>query len=260
MKKKILICGSTDFLMANFIRYVLYRDQENQYKFISFDDLDDLNDYRRVYIHKKHKFYIGNAYDKNFLKKIQYVESPDIIINNFKKIGINEVKLIDNITSIFKNCLIMQIIQKKEITNDCLYLNFVSSAIKKHNSLELHIPNCFGMRDKNSFIIKLLNNLLNNENVIYDSDKIEPWVYAEDVASRLWFLIENSQKENKINMPALGYASKNDLIKIANGELLQNKNFHQEYSNDGWCPDSNNFLEAFIKTINWYRINKWALL
>ena len=75
--KKVLILGSAGFIMSNFLRYILYRSKE--YFFVSIDKFLTEN-YHMIYLHRQHNFYVGDACDKDFLKKIINMEKPDSII------------------------------------------------------------------------------------------------------------------------------------------------------------------------------------
>ncbi len=96
------------------------------------------------------------------------------------------------------------------------------------------------------------------------STKLYPWVYAEDVASKIWYLIEN-KNINYTSIPALGNVSDQEMARLIDlnleKDLFENYFVPQispEQSNDDWQPDST-FEDSLQKTIKWYKINQWAL-
>jgi hypothetical protein len=135
----------------------------------------------------------------------------------------------------------------------------------------IEVPNKFGMRQK-------INNIGGNlafimyqflfQNYVNISDKVIPWVYSEDIASLIWFIIEK-QKFGYISMPPLGFFSEgyilNKIEKFFNKKhkinFIENKNLIKEYSYqiiEDWNPNYLNIDIVLEKTIKWFNINRWA--
>jgi nucleoside-diphosphate-sugar epimerase len=104
------------------------------------------------------------------------------------------------------------------------------------------------------------------------SNEAAPWVYAEDVASFIWYLIEQKDfgKNGRIvRIPHLGITSVKLMAEVAQKILGKHidyeivepwKQFVLNYECDvktNWIPDSKNMEESLKKTINWYIANQW---
>jgi dTDP-D-glucose 4,6-dehydratase len=270
MSKKILICGSSGFLMSNFIRYLLYRTKE--YDIVSVDFVSKDN-YKRIYKHKKHRFYLGNSCDEEFIQNLYNIEQPDFIINSFPKNN-NDTRFSKTFHNLcHKSAKMIQIVPTSynDYTGKWEFLkhnNGLAEYFKSYNTI-LEIPHCFGIRQDSGVddIRDIINTLIENREV-YTCDYKFPWVYAEDVASLLWFIIE-SKLNGYYKMPELGYKSRKDIAilinKILNKQIninIESTNINVEYKGnviENWMPDSKNLDDSLIKTISWYNANKWAL-
>jgi hypothetical protein len=238
---KILVGNSTEFIISNFIRYVLYRTK--QFDIVSVDPLIN-NDKKRLYINRNNKFYIGNFSNMSFLEKLIYLEEPDYIIysTNTMDCSINNIKRF--------NLPFLLITHDEEI-------------IKQHKNV-LNYPNVFGNREnEDGIVFSIVRDVLNND-VCYSGNVPIPFVYAEDLASLIWYIIDN--KINKlINVPVLGYSTIDNIcekVSIICGENYNSgKPFNGIHNYVGdkikWMPDSKNIEEVLISTIEWYNKNRW---
>jgi len=280
MGKKLLVLGSAGFLGSNFIRYILYRSKE--YNIISVDGLFYKNDHKRLYLNKKHKFYLGDLRDINFLNKILKIEEPDIIINTINCNGalsqydkIDAVKIFSNILS-FK-LPIIQIISSYHLDTygiwDFLRSNRLRVKTILQNNLIIEIPNCFGTRQRcnlnysSGFLPIYLKKMMLKE-ILCVSSKQAPWINADDLASFIWFAIEN-KLNGFIKMPETGKISIKEMLlkasKIYNLEvnIKDTDNYSIDYIYKGdnikeWIPDMS-INDSLNNTINWYKANNWAL-
>lgn len=258
MKKKILICGTTNFLIANFIRYILYRTKE--YEIISVDNLENTDDIKRIYFNKNHNFYIGDYSDLSFMNKLLSLEKPDYII-------CGEVKYELLVKTAFTlRELNIPVIMLLSLKNE--KMNIPVKDIMKQNTT-ISIPNNFGMRQRpeQNNVAEIIRDFLINKYCLV-SDISVPWVYAEDVASLIWYLIDK-KINGDIIMPPLGYMSKKDIFNniknlykidypceiVINDEHIVDKYY---YSTIEWKPDYT-IEEALDKTIRWFDANRWSL-
>lgn len=78
-KKTILVTGSAGFIFSNFVRHLLYNN--NEYRIVSIDKIATQNSLHNIYANKGHNFYIGDIIDKHFLDIVFQLEKPDIIVH-----------------------------------------------------------------------------------------------------------------------------------------------------------------------------------
>lgn len=83
MNKKIMITGSCGFVFSNIVLYLL---QHTKYNIVSIDKLTKAGSLLNISHNadvsiKRHKFYLGDISDYDFISKIFDLEKPDIIIN-----------------------------------------------------------------------------------------------------------------------------------------------------------------------------------
>jgi dTDP-D-glucose 4,6-dehydratase len=263
--------------MSNFIRYLLYRTKE--YDVVSVDALFDPDDFKRVYKHKKHNFYLGDLRDKRFIDTLVKIEKPKYIINSISYNLIDDrgpnwvdaFKIFDNL--LMQGRPMIQIIPSKDLDFLGTWEMFRSNdggTFAEENVL-LEIPSCFGMRQHcrdTENIAYIIKNIMEDKTALV-SDHIVPWVYAEDVASLIWFLIENDLN-GYYRIPELGISSEIGMAKIISNVLNKDLNIEVkkdassglEFKSDkieGWIPDSPSLKVALEKTVGWYNVNKWAL-
>jgi hypothetical protein len=267
MKTKILVCGSTGFLMSNFIRYILY--WSNDFSVVSLDSLASLKDTKRLYFNKNNNFYIGKPSDKYLLERIIYIEKPDVIICGDE---IYEyLELLETLITLISFNLPLIVVSPAKIKDD-LFVS-IKNIISENNHTLVELPNRFGMRQRSTGpggnVARLIKNYLFDKNVVI-SDVSVPWVYAEDVAAFLWNTIENQYK-GLVSMPPLGIMSEKDIAKkieslykigydIIVDNSLENR-LVKEYKYQDfkeWDPDSKNIEEVLEKTIKWFDANRWA--
>lgn len=284
--KKILLCGASEFLMSNIIRYMSYRTKD--YEFVSIDSLKNKEDYKLIYINRNHKFYIGSETDKYFMDRLMLIEKPDIIIN-----GINNdyASLLENSTQLdeFNTHMGSVVLEKYNIPviqlsypekHNSYYKNICDLTFR-NNGVLLEIPNCFGIRQKVNFgfakIIKdsvkqcELSNFITQVKV---SSKSGKWAYAEDIASFIWFIMEQDffgEKSRLMRIPHIGLFSTEDMVKVIE-EVLNKKikydlvepwqkfiyDYEKEFDSE-WKPDTYNFNGNLKKTVGWYIANRWSL-
>jgi len=278
--KKILVCGSAGFIASNLIRYMLYRSKD--FEFVSVDNLASPKDFKRVYLHRKHKFYIGDITDKYFMERLIYIEKPDYIVNAISGRALWKLNSIDLLGKLYIPTL--QLTYPSDIDSLGIY-NYINNLASQYGLNILEFPNCFGLRQRSSEgIAKMIKDVIGPANTIYSHDKKWPWVYAEDVASLIWFIIENNI-HGTIQMPALGSASLKDISEIVlthfteyKPKVIYGTESAESYDNkfwkticltynelehkskiEGWTPDSNNLILAIDKTVRWYKANRWAI-
>ena len=277
--KKILVCGSAGFLMSNFIRYVLYRTKD--YDFASIDRLDNLGDVKRIYRHKRHSFYVGDVCDTSFVQKVIELEKPDFVVNGIRTATDSRRAWVEGrvlvVASLEDACGRVPIIHIDQIDNEessehmCGLTNIMVSS---NGGVVIDVPYCFGMRgrcNRGDLDWAIMNMISSPGWVPCDDyefiDFKRGWAYAEDVASFIWFVIENRIKNELIyHMPIIGNLSTlTDLSVIAGNELgicsIKCKKL-DTIPPDGfmkWLPDSISLEDAVRKTARWYGINRWAL-
>lgn len=275
---KILACGSAGFLGSNFIRYLLYNSKD--YEIVSIDKLVNPENYKLLYIHKKHKFYLGDVSDFDFMSRVVYIEKPDVIINfcfYTNKTELSIQKIIES--TICLNKLITPVIQITPYINERNDKFGIWNAIKKitlntKNTI-VQIPNLIGQRQNIKYHLpKILKEILtNNKNKNLNlSNEILPYIYAEEVCSLIWYLIETGNglgQENTLKYTGLFseidlfekiknmYELKDYIIETNNNKiddiLFENEEFLKNWKSD---YDINIYLN---KTILWYDVNKWAI-
>ena len=288
MRKKILVCGSAGFLMSNFMRYILYRSKD--FEIVSVDILTELEDYKRVYLNRSHRFYIGDVTDKSFMEKLMYVEKPNWIINGVGLLSSQKSRR-QHLDTVTKSAMVLSefnipIIQPMSHPEyDPYKSNFFSSQfVSLTKGVPLILPECFGLRQKsNTGLAKIIKSALSNEKIYIDNVSAKAWAYAEDVASLIWYIIENDIHK-EIKMPPLGFLTVEeitlDIIKILGSSSqisrmsdysvsdkeglwnLEIRNYPIEDRKlvvEGWLPDSKNLETVLKKTVLWYKTNKWAI-
>lgn len=274
---KILVCGAAGCIASNFMRYMIYRSKE--FNFASFDKLIYPADYKKIYHHNKHKFYIGDACDKDFLERLIIIEKPDIIVSGLfyhKNSPGSEytqmVKAITNLAFVSYEIPVIQIgppVGTKY--DDGIYTTMKNMLInsKLPQNTYIEIPNVFGPRQRpHCHLYTLLNDSLFN-GCMYAQDQNQPWVFIEDLASFIWYIIE-TKKSGHIRMPVLGWTSEfqiaNYINKLYNNRFEVYKNQddkqriieHGKPSKTDWVADSVNLMESLEKTIRWYDANRWV--
>ena len=264
---KLLVCGSAGFLMSNFMRYLMYRSKD--YEIISVDKLIHPEDFKRVYLNKNHRFYIGDVSNEYFMDRLIYIEKPNYIINGIghlsfepDKMELHRKTILDSIFTLSKyNIPVIQLASEFDIQFEKIF---------SKNGPMLILPNCFGFRQRSTVgLAKVINDIINSNEPIITSTKKLPWVFAEDVASFIWYIIEKNITET-VKMPPLGFMdtktmvemifrilNKNTKIKVipyvGGNEVYPIKPFQD------WVPDSLSLENSIEKTTNWFKTNKWAL-
>jgi len=275
---KVLVLGSAGFLMSNLMRYMLYRTKD--YEFVSVDRLRDRNDFQKVYLNRKHSFHIGDAGNKEFMDRLIWMEKPDIIVVGTTMMtpprsiiptvhnGIYEV-ILPTVTvcyhaerglfsSTWKWPYVIRLVPDVSITdmgNRAMW-TYVESMVLDSKGTVLRLPTCFGRRGNGLFENELRRTIFLEQSPEIGSPNSNRrnYAYAEDVASMLWFLMENRQPGKIVQMPALCYTSPLDMLTNS----LEGFTGVQESTIPGWIPDSKDMREAVDKTIKWYTINKWV--
>jgi hypothetical protein len=283
--KKILLCGASEFLIANLIRYMSYRTKD--YEFVSIDNLKVKENYKLIYVNRNHKFYVGDTTDKYFMDRLIFIEKPDIIVN-----GINNeyAALLENpmaleeykthLGSVVLENYKIPVIQLSYPENHNSYYDKICDLTLKNKGVVLELPNCFGIRQKTDFgFAKIIKEAIQYayepgffDPVIKVSARPGPWAYAEDIASFIWFIMEQDffgAKGKIMRIPYTGVFSTEDILKVAKEELHKEithtctepwKNFIQDYEKERvpeWKPDTYDFNWTLRKTISWYNVNKW---
>lgn len=276
MKKKILVCGSAGFIGSNIIRYITYGTKE--FSIVSVDRLKFENDYRRLYVNKKQKFYVGNLLDKDFINSLINLEKPDLIINTINcNHEENYLEKIDSLR-IYANLINFNIPIIQLIPSSFIDSYGIWDGIRNRNctnNLIIEIPNCFGGRQKihnqhpNSLLINYINKLDKKE-ICFINENKAPWVFVNDISSFIWFSIEKDLK-GYIKMPESGYLSLEEIIYTISNVFRTtiNVSYNNEMSYiidykyegnkiEGFQVD-NNIKEELLHTAMWYRANSWSL-
>jgi len=275
MRTKILVCGSTGFLMANFIRYILYRSKD--FEIISIDNLNQLSDTRRIYFNKNHRFYIGDPSDKEFMTKILHLEKPNLIVCG-DEIYDYDVLLKTALNLFDVNIPLIMVLPVTSSTDPNQMCVPIKNVLINSGNTVIELPNRFGMRQKTRNFNAFGGNLafiiwayLYKDGVSVSNHQV-PWVYAEDVASFLWYIIEN-KRTGVVRMPPLGYISEREMVEkiqqtidqkfnILESSFGDSRGLIKKYDFDtfnGWISDSKNLESVLEKTIRWFEANRWAL-
>lgn len=275
--RKVFVCGSAGFLMSNLMRYMLYRTRD--YGFASVDCLRRAEDHKRVYKHRSHTFYVGDAGDKDLIERLFWIEDPDIVVlgtgiakgddkldSAVRSIAAPAAAICDSCNS--KRRLVIQLAPDDGVQDmgDRSTWNHVESMVLGIGGLVLRLPSCFGMRGNGQFEDALRKVILGQEPEGWRPDSERRWyAYAEDVASMLWFLMENSPERSVVRMPALGCASPMDMMEMSSavhgrswGRSIESSAETGEVGIPNWAPDSVCMEEAVVKTAKWYMMNRWV--
>lgn len=268
----LLVCGSTGFVMSNFCRWILYRSKD--FNIIGVDTIEDRKDFETLYIHKNYRFYVGDAGDLDFIKKVCELHKPDIIINSINSVDVKtkvkNIQATQNLLSL--NIPLIQL--SNAPAGDPLGIwNCINKLVLQNKNTVLEFPNCFGRRQKaHSGLAKIIK-IVRDSNEVGISPEELPWVFVEDVASIIWYVIEKQMK-GLVRMPALGYYSIPELVEIISNKLskkIETKKtlelmwpevclFYNVSSQFGdWSPENTDIKGLIENTIDWYSANRWAL-
>lgn len=275
MKKKILICGASGFLMSTLIRYLIYRTKE--YEIVGIDEVVDYGKAKRIYFHKYYRFHFCDIRkDYETLKTIIDYEDPDIIINGIYTPLIQEcssdiILPIENLIELSPDTWIINIVPL--IEDDRLgYFSVASNKVVENRGTSIMVPHVFGRREDFTpySLRRIITDIFDNDEIFEETIKI-PWAFAEDLASLIWFIIK-AEKTGLMEMPYLAKASPVEVAEIVKSEIKPNIKVSvkhtktlKEYSYDTsiireWKPDSRDFESMIKETCQWYSLNRWALV
>lgn len=276
IRKKILVCGSAGFLMSNFMRYLLYMTKD--FEIVSVDKLQNLKNYKNLYIHNHHRFYIGDITDEYFMDRLLYIENPDLIINGcfYSKEQANGFdKIISGTSNLLRaRAPLIQICGCSDPSYDTYgFWNFISKCVVEDGETCIEIPNIFGYRQKLSpyFSVPWIHHELLEHKQVFVGDEIIPWVCAEDVASFIWYVMEKDIKGH-LKIPESGNLSEKNIAEhiknmygLSNAEVVvKSSEFdhlitkYEAKNIEGWKPDSPNIYVSLEKTVKWFDVNRWA--
>ena len=282
--------------MSNFIRYLLYRSRD--FEVASVDRLSSVADAKRIYVRKDHRFYLGDVTDGHFMERLLYIEKPDVIVNGigYDEKRSDQFRHIDAMMAVRSlaqyDVPIVQLVHGPELDRIGTGNVIANIIFRNRENALISLPNCFGFRQKaDSGLAFLISELLAGRSIKLAHTPTS-WAYAEDVASLIWFVIENGLI-NEISMPVLGTLCIGEIADILAEifdvqPMIHNSSDPFEgldafsdmdsvwtgmVSGDAtgkttertigkigkWVPDSSNLRDAIIKTANWYKANKWAL-
>lgn len=77
--KKILLTGSTGFIISNLIRRIVYEKQP--YTIASIDNASNKSTLNNIYFNKIHQFYLADITDAHMMDVIFQLEKPDIVLH-----------------------------------------------------------------------------------------------------------------------------------------------------------------------------------
>jgi dTDP-D-glucose 4,6-dehydratase len=278
-KIKLLICGGLGHIMSNFIRYVLYRSKD--FEIVSVDSFDNSQDITKLYIHYNHQFHIGNVCDQNYIEKIISFYRPNIIINSIDSTTLGAPNKILEKTKVITSAAILssfgipviQLINSSDADPFGIWES-TKKIIINNGGTALELPNVFGRRQNiTDGVAKVVNDIIST-NKIYIIDSKLPWVFVEDVASLIWFIIETNLKGH-VQMPSLGFETienigkmvgnifnkSPEIISVKREDLWDSVCVNYSAKNiDRWIPDSASLSSSIDKTIKWFMSNKWALM
>jgi hypothetical protein len=256
---------------------MLYRTKD--YDFVSVDILRGRDDSKNVYLNRKHSFHIGDAGDAEFMDKLIWMEKPDIIVIGTTMMvpprsipppaykGIHEI-LLPTVaacrhgthglySSTWKWPYVIRLVPDRDVVEmgDRAMWEYVESIVLEAQGTVLRLPTCFGRRGNGLFEDALRTIVLGQKNDGWSPDsKKRRYAYAEDVASMLWFLMENRRLGKVVKMPALCYASPLDMLAYP----TEGFDGQEETTEPEWTPDSKDVKELVSKTVQWYMMNKWV--
>lgn len=278
--RKILVCGSAGFLMSNLMRYMLYRTKD--YDFASIDPLRREEDQRNIYMHRRHAFHVGDAGDPEFLDRVMRIENPDIVVlgTGTPWPACSNGAIVEDIVlptaAVCDLCRIRgyrTIRLAPDFDVDDMgsrpMWSYVESMVRDAGGTILRLPSCFGRRG-NGLLEQAFKAILLGKDGWEPGREVRRYAYAEDVASMLWFIMENPDACSQdapgvVEMPSLGYASQADLVQMSHPILgwgpesptRGDERCRPGSGLPGWMPDSRNMLDAVLKTAKWYSMNKW---
>jgi dTDP-glucose 4,6-dehydratase len=78
-KQKIIITGTSGFIMSNFVRKFIYENKP--YEFVSIDKISRPSSANEIYANKNHEFIIADITDAHIIDRIFEIQRPEIIIH-----------------------------------------------------------------------------------------------------------------------------------------------------------------------------------
>ena len=269
--------------MSNLMRYMMYRTKD--YEFASVDPLRRKEDQRNVYMHRRHSFHVGDSGDPEFLDRVVRVENPDIVV-----VGTGTPTPADSHWPVVKDIVlptssvcdlhhihgyrIVRLVPDFDVADmgSRPMWNHVESMVFDVGGTVLRLPVCFGRRGHGLFEQALREIIPGRCPDGWEPDKgRRRYAYAEDVASMLWFIMENPDVHapmdpsvpNMVRMPAIGYASPAEMVAMAHpilgwgGHNRLSAQSQEEPMLPNWVPDSKDMADAVLKTAQWYKMNRW---
>jgi len=273
---KVMVLGSAGFLMSNFLRYVLYRDKEKKYGFASVDSVG-AERYKRIYKSPRHAFHVGDATDRDLMKRLFEIEQPDVVVNGvgpFLPLSSTKRAALAAEAAFLegRGAPLIQLRPDDSIPMEPYrksYWDVAEGFALESQGACLRLPLCFGMRQREGYPFWALKKAISPPECPQPQapyGKVLRYAYAEDVASMIWYLME-TRKKGTVRMPALGSASEGQFLQMAKevlGQEHEDADPHLLGPEDpedapGWIPDSKSLKESYTKTVKWYNINRWAL-
>jgi len=229
-RMKVLITGSCGFIFSNFI---IYAQQETKWDLVSVDKLTHAGSlhnisYNNSVHNKRHKFYLGDVCDYDFISKIFEIEKPDIVIHGAVESMANSHTFVStNIIgahSMLEAALKVHMPQKFiNISTDEVYGNIKNGQSDEKDILNPRNPyssskasadllgqsyytayglpvittrcsNNFGPRQHvERFIPKVITNIITNQPIFLygDGKDKRDWMYVKDKFRALQIIVEN---------------------------------------------------------------------
>lgn len=272
-RKKILVCNALSFVMANFIRYLIYHTKE--FDVVSIGEVNDVSSLKKRYVNQYNSFYAGKIEDLDFLKQVAMIESPDIIINGFEYEGPHKTVVGSwNLSQL--GLPVIQLTRSIWEHDPNGWWQSVASTTINNSGYIIETPNIFGRwQNPNEGLAKIVKNVTTKNKVDVIGFKL-PWIYVGDLCSFMWYVIEKVL-ENNVDLPKhikcpISLEMLGTEVALAAGKIFKIEIEMNEKGNDpsytksfepsnmaGWEPDDVNAWKLVENTIGWYRKNQWAL-
>ena len=222
MALKVLVTGGCGFFGANFILYAL---QNTKWDLVSIDKLTSgsLNNIGRMIDIKRHKLYLGDVCDYQFVRNVFDIERPDIVIHMSNERGKDFIKTnVDGTNNVLDIASQNKIQRFINISTNKVY-GFSKEPNSENSPLKPLTPYAtskaaadllgqsyfntkglpvitarfcdnFGPRqDAAGLVGKTIINVLNDTATTFDEQENKEWIYIKDSFGAIQCLVEKGQ-------------------------------------------------------------------